>query len=185
MTEHRNEEWQKSAQESRVVKCYFWETARKRACSVLSFSKSFLRGHKQEYSASCHRPDASKIPAVFYQTSVMHAPTTVRAGCSSAGASKKPCLLSPAHLGMPRVSLERGPRQAPCLSPAVWDHSLADTLQTSVWCWSSLLEEPLDLFQSLLWLPVSTSPSSCPGWFHTSVITREPREGAFELGRWR
>lgn len=104
MREHWNEEWQKSVQESRVVKCYFWETAWKRAHNVVSFSKLFLRGNKQEYSASCYRLDASKVPvknSLLYQTSVMHAQMTVCAGCSSAGASKKPSLLSsgsPGHV---------------------------------------------------------------------------------------
>ena len=47
-----------------------------------------------------------------------------------------------------------------------------------------LLEEPSDLFESLLWLRVSMSLSS-PGWFHTTVTTSEPRRGSFELGSWR
>lgn len=85
---------------------------------------------------------------------------------------------------------------APSCSPGqVWHITGARTVPGTVpggprpdWHSSALslglLQLPV-LFESLLWLPVSASPSSSPGWFYTSVVTREPRGGSFELGSWR
>lgn len=53
---------QKKAERLNVT---FERLQRKRQLSVASFSSSFLRGDKQEYSASCHSMDTPNIPVLF------------------------------------------------------------------------------------------------------------------------
>lgn len=139
-------------QERRVVKCYCEKLQRKGPLSVASFSRSFLRGNRQELSARCPRLGAPKFPAVFCRTLVR------RAGCLSAGASRNLSLLPPAHLGSSATSLEHG--QATTWLTLLSPQSGAGPASCS----------------PLLWLPVSASPSAPPGWFYTSAVTESPEE---------
>lgn len=152
-------------QERRVVKCYCEPLQRKGLLSVASFPKSLLRGSRQKCSVRCHRLRAPKFPALFCRT---HARWVFI--CRS---SRQLSLLPPVHLGRSGTALEHGPRQGLCLE----GHDLADTSSSHL----ASVQPPV-LFKSLLRLPVSASPSSSPGWFYTSVVTREPRRGSFELG---
>lgn len=182
MREHWNEEWQKSVQESRVVKCYFWETAWKRAHNVVSFSKLFLRGNKQEYSASCYRLDASKIPVKNSLSDISHArPNDCVHWVLVCRSQQK------AFLALFRLTWA-------CLA-CYWsmdcdrDHVCHQQCRTTTWpilhrpqsgagpaCWRSLL---ISLNLSFGFLYRRLLPSVLGGF------TTEPREGSFELGSWR
>jgi len=76
--------------------------------SLASFSRSFLRGDRQEYSAIYHRLDTPKMRALLCQRFVIHDHMSTRAGCSFAGASTKPPCSPAAHLGTSRRLLEHG-----------------------------------------------------------------------------
>lgn len=84
--------------------------------SVASFSGSFLRGNRKDYSASCHRLDTPKIPALLCQALAMRIHTATHAGCSFPGASRNPSLVSSCSPG--QVSHVTGARTIPGTMPA-------------------------------------------------------------------
>lgn len=137
-----------------------WDAAKERAskCCI----PFLLRGSRQECSARCHRLGAPTFPALFWGRWV-HALSV----CLFAGGSRKPV-------------------PAPSCSPGqLWHWSMGCAWRATTWL-TLLSPQPPALFESLLWVPVSAPPSSSsPGWFYTSVVTREARGRSFKLGSWR